>query len=232
MKKAKKLPKVLEESEVQGILNAFNLRYPTGLRNRVVVEAMFRAGLRVSEVCALHLGHIKMERRIIEVHEGKGKKDRNVPFDGELAFWLLKWTENRPECVKSDKHIPFFCQITKGREGMPLCQQYLDTVVKRMAVRAGVEREKVSCHTFRHSYATMLINNGFNIREIQCLLGHSDVSTTMLYTHVNPKTLSDKINMLGNKDTVQTERNLHIQELRMFVENAQNALRGWHENAG
>ena len=194
----KRLPIVLEKDEVELLRKAPNTRCPTGLRNRAIIEIMSGAGLRVSEVVNLKPGDIRWRDGIIEVHEGKGSKDRNVPVRDETLAWLQAWREKRPKRARR-----FFCTL-KGR---PLAPRYIQAMVKRMAHRAGLERaEKVTPHTLRHSYATHMLNGGFNIREVQELLGHSSISTTQVYTHVRPGGLLEKIR--GQNAVTQEAREL------------------------
>jgi site-specific recombinase XerD len=125
----KRLPKILERDEMNAIKRAFHLQYISGLRNRCIVEVMHRAGLRVSEVIHLRPSHVKLTQQKIEVWDGKGGKDRVLPFDSELVEWLRRWKQDRPA---SDW---FFCNITKNRTNRPLTTQYLNQMVKRIAKR-------------------------------------------------------------------------------------------------
>ncbi len=181
----KRLPIVLEKDEVEALRKAPNTRCPTGLRNRAMIEAMYGAGLRVSEVVNLRPGDIRWRDGILEVHEGKGARDRNIPVKDETLAWLQAWKEKRPTRGRR-----FFCTL----RGRALSPRYIQAMVKRMAQRAGVERaEQVTPHTLRHSYATHMLNGGFTIREVQELLGHSSITTTQIYTHVRPGGLLEKI---------------------------------------
>ncbi len=222
MASQKKLPKILERDEVQMLLNSFNLKAWSGLRNRVIFETLYRAGLRVSELCNLKLSNVNLEKRLLRVFEGKGKKDRVVPFDSELAYWLQRWSEKRPDNVQDKKASYFFCLITTGRQGNSLCQQYLDRTIKNRASKIGLIDKKVSCHVFRHCYASELLDEGFTIREVQDLLGHNSVQTTQVYTHVAPKHLADKIQSRG-KDKVE-ENSQQVTELQTIIKQAQEAL--------
>ena len=181
----KKLPVVLEKEEAEAILAQPNTGCPTGLRNRAILELMYRAGLRVSEVINLKPGDIRWGVGILEVRSGKGGKDRNVPVDSETLGWLRAWQGQRP-----GRRQRFFTTL----QGKPLSARYLQQLVKRLAHKAGLERaDQITPHVFRHSYATGLLNDGFTIREVQTLLGHSNVSTTQIYTHISPQVLTEKI---------------------------------------
>ncbi len=181
----KKLPFVLDKSEVERLLSIPNVKCPTGLRNRAMLEIMWGAGLRVSEVVGLRPGDIRWDSGHLEVRGGKGGKDRTIPINGETLGWLRAWHAKRPKRAQR-----FFCTL-KGR---PLMARYILAAVKRMAVKAGLENAaRVSPHTLRHSYATAKLDEGLSIRDVQQLLGHANVATTEIYTHVRPKELAAKI---------------------------------------
>jgi len=189
-------PEVLSPDEAEAILHQPNQRALTGLRNRCVLEIMLWAGLRVSEVVNLRPHNIRWSERRVEIRGSKGGKSRNVRLRPETIDYLQRWKDARPD---GDW---FFCTcyerggIASGKPaGSPLSTQYIQQMVKRYANRGGVER-KVSPHTFRHTYATMLLDNDFTIREVQRNLGHSNVSTTMIYTHVNDAVIDAKIDAL------------------------------------
>jgi integrase/recombinase XerD len=213
---SKRLPKILERDEINSIKRAFHIRNISGLRNRCIIEVMHRAGLRVSEVIHLRPSHVKLIQQKIEVWDGKGGKDRVLPIDTELVEWLRRWKQARPA---SDW---FFCNITKNRTNKPLTTQYLNQMVKRIAKRSNIaEPEKVTCHRFRHTYATELLDDGFSIREVQQLLGHASVATTQVYLHVNQKELSEKIQ---NRTERKTEKERKIEELENMIRLTQVAL--------
>lgn len=181
----KKLPVVLDKEEAELILSQPNTGCPTGLRNRAILEVMYTAGLRVSEVINLRPGDIRWESGILEIRDGKGGKDRNVPVDSETLGWLRAWQGQRP--IRRQR---FFTTL----QGKPVSARYLQQLVKRLANKAGLERaDMVTPHVFRHTFATELLNDNFTIREVQTLLGHTNVSTTQIYTHVKPRALSVKI---------------------------------------
>jgi len=157
----KKLPIVLERGEVEKLLAAPNTGCPTGLRNRAILEVMYRAGLRVSEVVGLRTSDIRWESATLEVHNGKGGRDRNVPVDQETGGWLRAWEAKKP------KGRYFFCTLKGGK----LSVRYIQAMVKRLAYRAELERaEAVTPHTLRHSYATELLEKagGGAGREDRC----------------------------------------------------------------
>jgi len=184
-KRGRRLPRVVERDQAVALLAAPNVRCPTGLRNRAMLETMYRAGLRVGEVVNLRPGDIRWGAMVLDVRRGKGNVDRSVPFGSELAGWLRAWAERRPK----GKGRRFFTTLAGGA----VSSRYVQQMVKRMASRAGLEGLEVTPHVMRHTYATELLDDGFTIREVQTLLGHANVRTTQLYTHVNGVELAAKV---------------------------------------
>lgn len=186
---AAKLPKALTKTEVQTILQGINRHCPTGCRNYAILKTMYRAGLRVSEICNLTPADIKLNDRILMVQQGKGKKDRNLYINNSLFEALSKWQKIRPES-------PYFFSTLQGKK---LSDRYLREVCYRLSEKTGVYlqdgevQKPVSNHTFRHSFATTLIEDGFNLREIQRMLGHSSLNTTEAYLTVFDPELKEKI---------------------------------------
>lgn len=210
----KGLPVVLEKAEAESLLAQPNTRCRTGCRNRAILEVMYRAGLRVGEACRLKPAHIRWDEAILEVRRGKGKRDRMIPVEAQTLDKLREWQANRP------KSRWLFCTI-KGEPGQQLSTRYVQQFVKELARKAGIENwEKVSPHTLRHSYATGLLSEGFNIREVQTLLGHADVSSTQIYTHVSPTGLAEKIRRRGEDPTKAQAASL----LKLLPENVRQAL--------
>ena len=181
----RKLPTVLEEKEVEKLLQEPNPDCPTGLRNRAIMETMYGAGLRVSEVTNLRTSDIRWGDGYVEIQDGKGGRDRNIPLDQATIGWLRAWKIERP------RSRYFFCTL----QGNQVSARYLQQMVKREAKRAlGKERgSQVTPHVLRHSYATHLLDEGYSIREVQQLLGHANVQTTQIYTHVRTGQLANKI---------------------------------------
>ena len=189
MARPKKLPVVLTDAEVDTLLARISPKSDTGLRNRAMLQAMLGAGLRVSEVIALMPADIDLDRGMIRVNRGKGAKDRVVPVDGETLGWLRAWAERRKRLGLTARS-PFFC--SKRNRGKPLTARYVQWLVARLAEAAGIEK-KVTPHVLRHTYATRMLRRGLDLREVQELLGHANVATTQIYTHVDPEALRRKI---------------------------------------
>ena len=187
-KTSKRLPETLTHEEVNDLRKACT-RSSTGLRNQAIIESMLGAGLRVSEVVALKPLDIDWAAGTIRVNEGKGGKDRVVPISADTQAHLQVWATRRSELGMNNRQH-FFCGIrTRGKA---LSVRAIQLMLGNLASRAGMEK-RIHPHMLRHTYATRCLDAGFSIREVQELLGHSDVSTTMIYTHVNPEALRRKI---------------------------------------
>jgi integrase/recombinase XerD len=184
--RAKRLPEILTKEEARQLLAQPNRRYPTGLRNYTMMAVMYRAGLRVSEVLALEPSHIDAKRLHIRVVGGKGDKDRTIPVEPWLIEAIARWQEVRKGLPGNSRAV--FVTL----KGESLDDRYVRAMVKREAVATGITKD-IHPHTLRHSYASELLEDGLTIREVQDLLGHADVSTTMIYTHVNPVHMAEKI---------------------------------------
>ncbi len=209
-KRRKPLPIALDEAERTALMNAPNTRCPTGLRNRVILEVVYGAGLRVSEAINLKRSDIRWKAGIVEVRRGKGGRDRNVPIDSEVLAWLQAWDAKRPKRAKT-----FFCTL----QGKRLLPRYIQQAIKRLAHRAGLERaDKITPHVLRHTRATDLLDRGLTIREVQAFLGHSSVSTTQVYLHVRPKDLAAKI-----QGKIEPKRDL-VERVRDLPDNAKKIV--------
>jgi len=195
---------VLTAQEEQLLIAQVNTKSATGLRNRAILAGMLGAGLRVAEVVALYPADVDFHAGTLRVNEGKGAKDRVIPVDGETLAHLRAWAERRKGLGVNGRQ-PFFCRIrTTGfgkalPPGEGITTRNVQALVANLAKKADLEK-KVHPHTLRHTYATRLLDRGFTIREVQELLGHSDVSTTQIYTHVNPAALKAKVQGPGQAD--------------------------------
>lgn len=196
----KRLPVTLTPEEVDALLARVNTKSTTDLRNRAMLAAMLGAGLRVSELCALRGADVDLQRGTIRVNLGKGGRDRVVPVDHETRAWLQAWAEKRAALGLNGKGA-FFAGIRFGRTGARATRKrgeavkprYVQALVKRLAEAAMIEK-RVTPHILRHTYATrMLERPGFTIRDVQTLLGHANVATTQVYTHVNEEELRRKV---------------------------------------
>jgi integrase/recombinase XerD len=184
----KLLPDFLSSAEVEALINAFPRtgKNPLIFRNRTILEIMYACGLRVSETAALNLGSIKFDDETLRV-KGKGNKERLVPI-GKTALKVIDryLTEIRPQLVKNPMEATLFL----SRNGKKLNREWIWKIVKEAAEIAGINKN-IHPHTLRHSFASHLLENGADLRVIQEMLGHADISTTQVYTHVNQKQLLD-----------------------------------------
>lgn len=173
------LPKALNEKQVEALLEAPDVESPLGLRDRTMLELMYATGLRVSELISLEAVNIGISQGIVRVM-GKGGKERLVPLGEEALSWLQRYLEaSRPELLRgADCPLVF---VTNRKSGMT--RQAFWYAIRKYAVQAGIS-QKVSPHMLRHSFATHLLNHGADLRVVQLLLGHSDLSTTQIYTHI------------------------------------------------
>jgi len=177
---ARPLPEVLEHDEAEALLSAPNTSTITGLRNRCMLEMMYHAGLRVSEVCNLERGHVDLKNGRVRVKMGKGRVDRNLIVSDSFLDRLRQWeTRKKKETAGSEF---FFCTIAGGKVSV----NYVEKMIKRAAKRAGIEK-RVHPHMLRHTCATELVEEGIDLHVIQDILGHADLSTTEIYLHVRPE---------------------------------------------
>ncbi len=177
---AQRFPKTLSERDVDALLAAPDTNTPLGLRDRALLELLYATGLRVSELVGLKLFHLGLDEGIVRTF-GKGGKERLVPLGEVAADWLQRWLDDaRPLLLKGRTSDHLF--ITQRGAGMT--RQMAWTLIKKHALTAGIPREKISPHVLRHAFATHLLNHGADLRVVQLLLGHADISTTQIYTHV------------------------------------------------
>lgn len=176
----KNIPNVLSEMEVEDLLNAPRPAVPLELRDRAWLEILYASGLRVSELSGLEIQHLDMEVGYLRV-TGKGNKQRVVPFGSKAREWVERYLrEVRPSLVKPKTTGHLFL----SNRGTKMSTKTIWALVKKYLKRAGTQRN-VTPHTLRHSFATHLLNHGADLRIIQEMLGHADISTTQIYTHVD-----------------------------------------------
>lgn len=183
------LPEVLSVEEIDAIIEAIDLSKPEGQRNRAMLETLYSCGLRVSELCGLRLSDLYLEEGFIKV-EGKGSKQRLVPISPraikEIGFWLMD--RNGHWRVKPG----FEDHLFLARWGNGIGRIMVFHLIKELAEAAGISKN-ISPHTFRHSFATHLLEGGANLRAIQCMLGHESIATTEIYTHIDRSMLRSEI---------------------------------------
>lgn len=174
-----RVPKTLSEAQVEALLAAPDVNTPLGLRDRSMLELMYASGLRVSELVSLKAVHLGLAEGALRV-TGKGDKERLVPFGEEARAWLVRYlAEARAQILQGQASEALFVTA----RGAPMTRQMFWKLIKAHALRGGVA-VPLSPHTLRHAFATHLLNHGADLRAVQMLLGHADISTTTIYTHV------------------------------------------------
>jgi integrase/recombinase XerD len=169
----------LTEAQVEALLAAPDVRTPLGLRERTMLELMYASGLRVSELVDLKLVELSMNDGVLRI-TGKGSKTRLVPFGEQARLWIERYLKDARGVIL-DGQVDDALFVT-GR-GAPMTRQMFWVIIKKHAAKAGI-KGPLSPHTLRHAFATHLLNHGADLRVVQLLLGHSDISTTQIYTHV------------------------------------------------
>lgn len=175
-----RLPKVMSEKQVDALLGAPNLDMPLGLRDRAMLETLYATGLRVSELVNLKLHEVSLADGVLRAL-GKGSKERLVPLGEQAIDWIGRYLkEARADILGGQQDDALFITARGG----PMTRQAFWQLIKRYALIAGIAPEKLSPHVLRHAFATHLLNHGADLRVVQLLLGHADISTTQIYTHV------------------------------------------------
>jgi integrase/recombinase XerD len=203
-RRTERLPRYMTERDVNLILDAPNTSQPEGVRDRALLEMLYATGLRVSELSSLTIASVDVDRGLVRLH-GKGSRERIVPVGASALAWLTKYLREsaraREQQAAGDSsstkaakpnrtanNAPKSTGVKKGQplfvtsRGHAITREWVYSLVKRYAAQAGVDN--VSPHTFRHSFATHLLEHGADTRSVQTLLGHADVTTTQIYTHV------------------------------------------------
>ncbi len=176
------LPEVLSVEEVSDIIESVPLQKPGDIRDRAILEVLYGCGLRVSELCSLELSQVYADKSFIRII-GKGDKERLVPIGAPALEAINMWLQVRPEPASADVSDLVFLNLRGGR----LSRVSVFNMVKQRAMLAGIHKE-ISPHTFRHSFATHLVENGADLRVVQEMLGHESILTTEIYTHIDSQT--------------------------------------------
>lgn len=192
-RKMKSLPKIISVEEVEDLLNAPDLSKDEGFRDRTMLELMYCSGLRVSELLNLKLKQINLEKQIIDII-GKGNKERKVPV-GEYALDFVKQYIEEHRIHNPGKKSNY---LFLNRYGEPLSRQYFFKQIKKYAKEAGIE-EDISPHTLRHCFATHMLENGAELRALQEMLGHANLSTTQIYTNISTKRILDAYDLFTKR---------------------------------
>ncbi|ASZ07151.1 MULTISPECIES: site-specific tyrosine recombinase XerD [Enterococcus] len=185
-KKAQKLPSTLTLKEVETLIETPDTSKTLGIRDRAILEVMYATGMRVSELISLKLGDLHLSLGLLQTI-GKGDKERIIPLGDYAIQWLERYLdEARPLLVKDTSELHVFV----NNHGKGLSRQGIWKNLKQLVQQAGI-RKDVTPHTLRHSFATHLLENGADLRTVQELLGHADISTTQIYTHITKKRMTD-----------------------------------------
>ncbi len=178
-----RVPATLSEAQVERLLAAPDVGTPLGLRDRAMLELLYASGLRVSELVGLKVVHLGLQEHVLRVL-GKGNKERLVPFGAVAAQWLMRYlAEARPALLAGQASDDLFVTSRGRQPGTAMTRVMFWVTVKKHARQAGIQAP-LSPHTLRHAFATHLLNHGADLRAVQMLLGHADISTTTIYTHV------------------------------------------------
>lgn len=200
-----KIPEVLTVEEIDAIINAIDLSKHEGQRNRAILETLYSCGLRVSELCELKISDLYLKEGFIRV-QGKGNKQRLVPISPRAVKEITLWFQDRNTCwrIRNDYEDHVFL----ARWGKNISRIMVFHLIKELAEKAGITKN-ISPHTFRHSFATHLLEGGANLRAIQCMLGHESIATTEIYTHIDR-------NMLRAEIIEHHPRNIKFREEHSF----------------
>jgi integrase/recombinase XerD len=180
-RRGRKIPSYLSLEEVESLLEVPSVNSLLGLRDKALLEFLYATGLRISELTSLNIGEVNLNSGWLKVR-GKGHRERMVPLGGEAIKWISKYLKERKEEKK--RSAPLFC----NRYGKRLSRQSCWKIVKKYAGRAGITKV-ISPHTLRHSFATHLLSADADLRSVQELLGHVNISTTQIYTHITQERL-------------------------------------------
>jgi integrase/recombinase XerD len=186
----RKLPDVLTDDEINGLIDSIDLSKPEGLRNKAILETLYCCGLRVSELVSLRISNLHFEQEFIKI-SGKGEKERLVPISKRAIEEIKKYLfgyRRKLKIEKSSENILFL-----NRRGRKLSRVMIFTIIKDLAVKNKLEKS-ISPHTFRHSFASALVQGGADLRAVQEMLGHESILTTEIYTHLDKEFLKETVN--------------------------------------
>ena len=175
-----RLPKDLSEEQVNDLLEAPDVKDPLGLRDRAMLELLYATGLRVTELVSLTMENLSLRQGVVRV-TGKGDKERLVPMGENAVDWIQTFLDQGRPALLGEKSSDVVFPSKRSRQ---MTRQTFWHRIKHYAVIAGIDSDKLSPHVLRHAFATHLLNYGADLRVVQMLLGHSDLSTTQIYTHV------------------------------------------------
>lgn len=180
-RKIKRLPRhVMSAEDVERVMSGADTSTALGLRDRAMMEVLYATGMRRMEIARLHIGDVDMPRALVLIREGKGRRDRLIPLGERALHWVQQYLEHaRPQLAWDAEDATLFL----GNEGRPLNPMWLSTLIAKRVQAAGIGK-RGGCHIWRHTMATLMLEGGADIRFIQAMLGHAELSTTQIYTHV------------------------------------------------
>ena len=182
-KQPMRVPKTLSEAQVEALLNAPDVSTPLGVRDRTMFELLYACGLRVSELVGLHVYQVSLNEGVLKV-TGKGNKERLIPFGQVALDWLERYIQGERTLLLAGRMQDALFVTQRGsRSGSAMSRVMFWSLIKKYALLAGIH-QPISPHMLRHAFATHLLNHGADLRAVQMLLGHADISTTTIYTHV------------------------------------------------
>ena len=182
-RQAMRVPKTLTEAQIEALLSAPDIDTHLGVRDRTMIELMYASGLRVSELVSLKVFNISLSDNVLRVF-GKGNKERLIPFGEVASAWLRQYLSDVRPIMTLGKHCEELFVTNRGaKAGSAMSRVMFWLLIKKYALKAGITAP-MSPHTLRHAFATHLLNHGADLRAVQMLLGHADISTTTIYTHV------------------------------------------------
>ena len=187
-KAAERHPKTLSERDVENLLAAPDVQTLLGLRDRAMLELLYASGLRVSELVAVKTVEVSLNDGVVRVASGKGAKTRLVPFGEEASAWIERYLSEARQDLLGRKQVDALFVTARAAV---MTRHNFWHMIKRYALKAEIAQARISPHTLRHAFATHLLNHGADLRVVQMLLGHADISTTQIYTHVARARLKD-----------------------------------------
>ncbi len=189
-KVGRKLPDVLSNDEINNLIESVDMAKPEGLRNKAILETLYSCGLRVSELVNLRLSNLHFEQEFLKI-SGKGEKERLVPISKRAMDEIKKYMVGYRRKIKVDKSSENILFL--NRRGRKLSRVMIFTIIKNLALKIRLEKS-ISPHTFRHSFATALVQGGADLRAVQEMLGHESILTTEIYTHLDKEFLKETVN--------------------------------------
>ena len=178
---SKKLPEIIDRQEADQLFKQMNPRYIRGVRNLAIFRLILNTGLRVSELCNLLTKDINLDKHFLKVKNGKGGRDRLIPFPEAITNCLEDWINEKVKRGIESKYL--FCSYKKGQEGKKLIPRYIQIALKQYAKKAGIEN--LHPHSLRHSYATALYQTDHDLEGLRMLLGHASIQTTQIYVNLS-----------------------------------------------